>query len=64
VVAVNIDLAAADDIGFDVFHVAEEIQHVQAVIAETEALQVLKVNAEGIRRLFFNHIGAPRVIVI
>jgi hypothetical protein len=61
--AVDVNLAASDDIGFDVLHVAEEIQHVEAVITETKAFQVLKINTEGIGRFFFDQIGAPREIV-
>jgi hypothetical protein len=60
---VDVYLAASYNIGLDVFHVAEEVKHVKTVVLEAKAFEVLEVDTECIRGLFFDQFGAPWMVV-
>jgi hypothetical protein len=58
--AVKVQLAASDDVGFDGSHVTEVIENVEAIIGTAaKSVYVLKVNAECVIRFTIDEFWAP-----
>ena len=64
IVGVNIDFACSYDVGSNVAHVAEVIEDVKAIVAKTQAVDILKIDPEDVVRFQFQKLGSPGVVVM